>query len=66
MPGKELPMNYKYRIKMEEELLSKMSIRCKVCDAKMRRYRQDDKVYYFCSNCEPNRSVWIDMPDYLG
>ena len=51
---------------MEEELLSKMSIRCKVCDAKMRRYRQDDKVYYFCSNCEPNRSVWIDMPDYLG
>jgi len=51
---------------MEDNLLAQLYIRCKVCQAKMRRYRQDDKIYYFCSNCEPNRSVWIDMPDYLG
>jgi len=56
-------MNYKYRIKMEDELLSKMSIRCKECDSKMRRYRQEGKVYYYCDNC--SRCVWIDMPDYL-
>jgi len=58
-------MVYVDRAKMEDNLLAQMSIRCKVCQAKMRRYRQDGKVYYFCSNCEPNRSVWIDMPDYL-
>jgi formamidopyrimidine-DNA glycosylase len=49
----------------EERILGSMSIRCKVCKALMRRYRQEGKVYYFCDNCEPNRSVWIDMPDYL-
>ena len=55
----------KNRENAEERILASMSIRCKVCDAMMRRYRQDGKVYYFCNNCEPNRSVWIDMPDYL-
>ena len=47
----------------EDRILAEMKIRCKVCQALMRRYRQDGKVYYFCGNC--NRSVWIDMPEYL-
>ena len=55
----------KNRENAEERILGSISIRCKVCQALMRRYRQEGKVYYFCDNCEPNRSVWIDMPDYL-
>jgi formamidopyrimidine-DNA glycosylase len=58
-------MSRKNRENAEERILGSMSIRCKVCKALMRRYRQEGKVYYFCDNCEPNRSVWIDMPDYL-
>jgi len=56
----------KNRFNAEERILASLFIRCKVCDAQMRRYRQDGKMYYHCDNCRPNRCVWIDMPEYLG
>jgi len=54
----------KLQIQAEERILGKIQVKCKICDAKMLKQRQDDKVYYFCHNCQ--RAVWIDMPDYLG
>ena len=50
----------------EERILATLQIRCKVCQDQMRRYRQHEKVYYHCDSCQPNRVVWIDMPEYLG
>ena len=50
----------------EERILALLQIKCKECDFQMRRYRQDQKVYYHCDNCQPNRVVWISMPEYLG
>ena len=49
-----------------DKILASLKIRCQVCNEQMRRYRQDEKVYYHCDNCQPNRVVWIDMPDYIG
>ena len=58
-------LSRKNRENAEDRILASMTIRCKVCQAKMRRYRQEGKVYYFCDSCEPNRSVWIELPEYL-
>jgi len=59
-------LSRKNRENAEDRILATLQIRCKVCDDKMRRYRQDQKVYYHCDSCTPNRVVWIDMPEYLG
>ena len=59
-------LSRKNRENAEERILASLTIKCKVCDDQMRRYRQDEKVYYHCDNCKPNRVVWIDMPEYLG
>jgi formamidopyrimidine-DNA glycosylase len=56
----------KHREIAEEKILAMLKIKCKVCNDQMRRYRQDQKIYYHCDNCQPNRVVWIDMPEYLG
>ena len=56
----------KNRENAEERILASLRILCQVCNEQMRRYRQDEKVYYHCDNCQPNRVVWIDMPEYLG
>ena len=59
-------LSRKNRENAEERILATVHIKCQVCDFQMRRYRQDEKVYYHCDNCTPNRVVWIDMPEYLG
>ena len=56
----------KNRQQAEERLLASMSIRCKECNSRMRRGRQEGKVYYMCEECDPDRMVWIEMPEYLG
>ena len=55
----------KNRQQAEERLLASMSVRCKECNSKMRRGRQEGKVYYHCGECDPDRFVWIEMPDFL-
>lgn len=50
----------------EEKILASLRILCQVCNEQMRRHRYDEKIYYHCDNCFPNRVVWIDMPQYLG
>jgi len=59
-------LSRKNRENAEERILASLHIKCKVCSDQMRRYRQEEKVYYHCDNCQPNRVVWIDMPEYLG
>ena len=59
-------LSRKNRENAEERILATLHIRCQVCSEQMRRYRQDEKVYYHCDNCQPNRIVWIEMPEYLG
>ena len=59
-------LSTKNRENAEERILATLHIRCKVCDDQMRRYRQDEKVYYHCDSCKPNRVGWIDMHEYLG
>ena len=59
-------LSRKNRENAEDRILATLHIKCKECDFQMRRYRQDLKVYYHCDNCQPNRVVWIDMPEYLG
>jgi len=54
------------RLNAEERILASLKILCQVCNEQMRRFRRDEKVYYHCDNCKPNRVVWVDMPEYLG
>ena len=61
----------KIKLHAEDKLLSKLTIKCKECDAVMSPGRQDGERYYHCRNNgghEDNldRVVWVNMPPYLG
>jgi hypothetical protein len=56
--------------KAEDELLAKLQIKCKECDARMSTGRQEGKRFYLCTNHEAHkdyldRYVWVEMPKYL-
>ena len=60
----------KIKLHAEDKLLSKLTIKCKECDAVMSPGRQDGERYYHCRNNgghEDNldRVVWVNMPPYL-
>ena len=60
----------KIKLHAEDKLLSKLTIKCKECDAVMSPGRQDGERYYHCRNNgghkdNLDRVVWVNMPPYL-
>ena len=58
------------KLNAEDKLLSRLTIKCKECNAIMSPGRQDGHRYYYCRNNgghEDNldRVVWVNMPHYL-